>query len=508
MLASAGLLMGATPASAAASTLVRFEPTTSALHVQAQAGQDNNIAVSFAAGMFTVTDTVGVAPGIGCTLRDAHSVTCHLPQAEKVVVDAGDGNDGVDNGSFVPSELRMGAGNDLATGSDGQDLLDLGSGNDFADPRGGADVVVGGLGVDTVSYRNHRANVTVSLDNKANDGIAGEGDDIRTDVENVVDGPGDDVIIGSAAANRFMASPGRDVYAGGAGIDTITYENEGQGVSISLDDRPNDGKPGEADNVRPDIENLIGTLAADTLVGSAAGNVLMGGEGNDLINGGVGNDLILESLSLPLLVVGGANGRDVVAGGPGVDTISYASRTLGVRVQLDNLANDGESGEGDNIRADVENAIGGLGNDVLIGTDGNNVLRGLGGNDAIGALGGNDVLEGGPGSDTLIGGAGLDLATYLAHSGPVGVSLDGKANDGRPGEGDNIRVDIENVYGSNFNDMLVGNGLRNTLRGFGGNDRLYGLLGDDVLIGDGGLDQAYGAAGKDSCSAESRNSCP
>lgn len=55
----------------------------------------------------------------------------------------------------------------------------------------------------------------------------------------------------------------------------------------------------------------------------------------------------------------------------------------------------------------IENAIGGSGNDIIIGNDANNILNG-------GA--GDDVIYGGGGADTLTGGAGKDIFVYASAS--------------------------------------------------------------------------------------------
>src|SRR4051812_19743681 len=57
-------------------------------------------------------------------------------------------------------------------------------------------------------------------------------------------------------------------------------------------------------------------------------------------------------------------------------------------------------------------------------------------------------------------------------------------------EGDS-NVWIDNLYGSEFNDILAGDSnefRHNTLYGLGGNDLLYGLGGDDYLYGGSGND--------------------
>lgn len=118
----------------------------------------------------------------------------------------------------------------------------------------------------------------------------------------------------------------------------------------------------------------------DTLLGSAAGDALFGDAGDDWLDG--------------------AGGGDQLRGGDGRDTVDYSSRRRGVVVTLDGRANDGNSGERDNVAADVEVIRGGRGNDRLIGNAHANML--------IGSKG-RDTLIGGGGEDSLLGGAGKDV---------------------------------------------------------------------------------------------------
>ena len=57
----------------------------------------------------------------------------------------------------------------------------------------------------------------------------------------------------------------------------------------------------------------------------------------------------------------------------------------------------------------IENAIGGSGNDRIVGNGAANVLNGRGGNDEVYGQDGNDILRGGNLRDTLIGGHGADV---------------------------------------------------------------------------------------------------
>ena len=70
----------------------------------------------------------------------------------------------------------------------------------------------------------------------------------------------------------------------------------------------------------------------------------------------------------------------------------------------------------------------------------------------------------------------------------MNVSLDGIANDGAAGEGDNVATTVEQVLGGSGGDTLTGNGAANTLDGRGGGDTIRGGAGNDTLIGGTGAD--------------------
>ena len=56
---------------------------------------------------------------------------------------------------------------------------------------------------------------------------------------------------------------------------------------------------------------------------------------------------------------------------------------------------------------------------------------------------------------------------------------------------------VENVKGTNFDDMITGNSRTNVLEGGEGNDILRGATGSDTLRGGHGNDELYGEAGLD-----------
>jgi len=282
----------------------------------------------------------------------------------------------------------------------------------------------------------------------------------------------------------------RELISGGNGNDIVNYSSRTSALTVTVASvntaSANDGdlsttatSPAENDDIKDDIESIIGSSGNDRITGGGsqgivifggAGNdTLAGGPGNDTLIGGQGNDWFLEGLS------GTTTGADVFVGSDGIDTIDYSGRSAGVTVTLDGTADDGEGGtEGDNVGTDIENIIGGDGNDILTGSSKNN------------------IIIGGLGADSMSGGGGLDTVSYASYSAAVTASLpvtndpnDFSSANGTGGgtEADWIFGDIENLTGGSGSDVLTGNSGPNELVGGTGNDTLIGGAGDDVLEG-------------------------
>jgi Ca2+-binding RTX toxin-like protein len=120
--------------------------------------------------------------------------------------------------------------------------------------------------------------------------------------------------------------------------------------------------------------------------------------------------------------------------------------------------------------------------DILVGTPDDDVLNGLEGDDS---------LEGGMGGDQLLGGSGFDFAEYSNSS--VGVDVDLLFHTARGGDADGDTFDsIEGLWGSQYSDVLRGDGGSNYLIGFDGDDVLEGrgteLNGAEVIDGGNGYD--------------------
>ncbi|WP_374660753.1 calcium-binding protein [Phenylobacterium sp.] len=149
---------------------------------------------------------------------------------------------------------------------------------------------------------------------------------------------------------------------------------------------------------------------------------------------------------------------------------------------------------------------GGAGDDILYGFGGDDSLSGGGGHDVLAGNEGNDTLSGGTGDDYLLGGlgndvidggAGVDWAAYEDATAAVKVDLNLTVAQATGGAGSDKLTGIENLYGSAFNDTLIGNAGVNYLSGGAGNDRLEGGAGDDHLEGGRGADTIIGGDGWD-----------
>ncbi len=160
-------------------------------------------------------------------------------------------------------------------------------------------------------------------------------------------------------------------------------------------------------------DTLTGSAGRDALYGDNGNDVLRGNAAGDLLDGGAGDDT-LEGQDGDDTLQGGI-GDDVLNAGPGVDAVSYLDRSDNVSIFLD--AEDGTSGaegESDTLTG-FEQAIGGAGDDLIVGNVDANFLIGLAGDDTLSGGDGKDTLLGNDGADELRG--GNDNDTLIALSG-------------------------------------------------------------------------------------------
>ena len=225
----------------------------------------------------------------GSDAKDSISIfsSSDVPDSVPVTVDGKGGDDQIRDAydSTAGRSFSGGAGNDKIQGHGGDDFIDGGDGNDEVD--------------------------------------GGEGND------EVHAGAGDDVLFGD-----HYKTPGADVLDGGPGFDQVDEWSIPDApvhplAAVSLNGAPDDGRPGEGDNVQSiekftfhvnstftgsdaaeSVEVLNVSEGSSSLDGAGGNDVLKAWDTNDTVNGGPGDDQVEGGL-----------GNDVVTGGPGKDMI-------------------------------------------------------------------------------------------------------------------------------------------------------------------------------------------
>ncbi|MEX2237732.1 MAG: hypothetical protein WEB00_09380 [Dehalococcoidia bacterium] len=226
----------------------------------------------------------------------------------------------------------------------------------------------------------------------------------------------------------------------------------------------------ELDSARDALIGMIDTPEPQScddpgaILGTNNGETLRGTAGADIICGLGGRDILI-----------GLGGNDLLVGGGDFDYARYDTAPSAINADLQ--AGRVTGGHGADTLVEVEGVVGSDHNDTLYGDGGMNSFWGMGGNDEIRGLG------------------GFDYAEYKEAPSGVTVSLVSRTSSG--GDGNDTLSSIEGVAGSDFADVLTGNGVRNELFGLKGADRLSGGGGHDELFGDEGNDRLTPGAGDD-----------
>jgi Ca2+-binding RTX toxin-like protein len=250
------------------------------------------------------------------------------------------------------------------------------------------------------------------------------------------------------------------------------------------------------------------TTTGDTIVYQAGP-----GETNRVsVNWGTGRPSFSDVPDVENSMTFGPGCQDTFGGGSIIECPG-ASPTATVVVRLadgdDRVQVVGASGT-ETLRGKRHELYGEAGNDQLLSQEGSDLLDGGEGNDELQP---DDMDTGDPASpgDTVAGGPGQDkLQLVDSPQDVLRASLDGVADDGGPGEGDNYLPDIEDIQGSrgasntligtpgpNTIEMISDDRVPNSLVGGGGDDRLLGSSGNDALDGGDGNDTLVGGAFND-----------
>jgi Ca2+-binding RTX toxin-like protein len=289
-------------------------------------------------------------------------------------------------------------------------------------------------------------------------------------------------------------------------------------------------------------DELLGGSANDWIYGEAGRDEIWGRGGNNHLEGGAGNDEYEFAIQSTAEI-------DFIVEAPSldIDRLDFASFDAPINVDLANIAEQVVNANHLTLQLSsgtgIENAYGGdfddtirgnsrdnelagnVGNDNLFGRTGHDRLYGGEDDDRLVGDEGNDTLDGDVGNDTYFFGGmnlGTDTIVEAANLDTDTLDFSGMKHYGLTIDltkyGSGYAVDspylklllvnntaIENVYGTNYRDTIIGNGRDNRLYGRDGNDEITGGGGADYLSGGVGddqfwtdaLDQVYGNAGRD-----------
>ncbi len=417
------------------------------------------------------------------------------------------------------SAFSGGAGDDVATGGQGNQTFKGGVGDDsLSSVRGAdklygdagndtlratldaqADTFAGGAGVDLLDLRadfDFDADIVISGDLAKTATLTGDGKILARisgiEAISITTGAGDDSLVSGAGDDSLGGGDGRNVVRSGAGDDklsvdldaTVDYYDGGIGDDVADIANFSDGRVVMSGDSKLMTVTLGGVVAAR--IANVESFSLFTGDADDSLLGGVGDDYFSAAGGANVMRGGAGDDsfyfefdakKDVVVGGAGNDDVSYSA------------------GSGSVVKAQSTSATG---FDLI--RDGKVVLQATGvervdatgtdGNDTLVGLSGDDLLRGGAGADRLIGGAGIDTADFVSDFGGVSVKLiagktvtakvDGKTGDTLTG--------IENLKGTFFADTLIGDSGDNVIT----DSRVDG----DVADGGAGVD-TFAAMGFD-----------
>ncbi len=447
-------------------------------------GQADTVTVDGSNGN-DVIDVVGAGSSVTVLgLTATTSISGSEGANDRLVVQAGGGKDAITATTLPAGVIQLtldgGAGNDTILGSQGADTVLGGDGNDFVFGDNGNDVAFMGAGDDVFQWNPGDGNDTIE-GQAGSDTMLFFGANVNENINIVANG-------GRALFLRDVANVTMDLddvenidFRALGGADNIVIgDMSGTDVSrIAIDLRGSNGSgDGAADNV-----TQSGTNGADQIAVTGAG-------GQATVSGlSARTDINGAEAALDRLTINALGGDDVVnASGLSADGIGLVIN-------------------------------GGLGEDVMVGSEGDDLINGGDGDDTALMGGGDDTFVWNPGddNDTIEGQAGTD--TMLFNGANAAERIDIFANGGRAlftrdianvvmdlndteaiefnalGGADNIVV--SDLSGTDVETVHVDLGLANGA-GDGAADTvtIRGTTGDDIALvfGDGGVVEVLGLA--------------
>ena len=266
-------------------------------------------------------------------------------------------------------------------------------------------------------------------------------------------------------------------------------------------------------------DSVTGTSYGDVILAGGGHDIVFGYGGGDTIDGGSGNDYLYGVDDADSINGGSGNdeihgnaGADTLDGGADFDTVSFYNSTA-VSINLSTGSHSGGFATGD-VLMNFEGYTLTVNDDTLIGDANGQLIFALEGADSISAGGGDDTMYGDAGADTIDGGDGADWMLYT-DSTAVSINLLTGTHSGTDAAGDvyqNIErfslsqysdsfvadANVENIYGMDGDDTLVGGNINTFIIGGNGADSNLGGTQNDVIFGDTGADTVDGGSGANS----------
>jgi Ca2+-binding RTX toxin-like protein len=415
---------------------------------------------------------------------------------QSLVVDGGDGDDGIHTGSG--SDLLQGAaGNDWLTSEAGHDTLDGGTGDDTLNG--------GGLDADTFVFRpgDGHDKLNVQALDTVNFGVGIKLSDIK--VARLAGGSAGDRLItfvNSDDSLKLFQSDSSDVNPKWDGV-AMRFAD---GTTLSAADMMDLGAFNnllQAGTDQPD--QLIGLELNDTLLGKGGNDHLFGKLGNDVLDGGEGIDFLHGDEGNDTLI--GGLDFDKLYGGVGADTFKILRSAGGDVIALDEGALTGPYVDvpaerdvlwlADLNAADVDTII-----DINSGAldvslkSGEKLVRVESFVTCLSSSLSGVIDDIAFADGTHVSARSL-VNAQLRHSSDGADSLyaevEGSVLDG--GRGDDLLhggLGADTFYGGEGNDQLdAGYGPGNLLMGGAGNDSVTALGDADTVIGGTGDDDIY-----------------
>ena len=451
----------------------------------------------------------------------------------------------------------VGGDNEIVVTGSGNDSLAAGqAGTTFVGSLG-ADTFVGGAGQDVVRYDDEahesKGGVTVTLDGKRDDGVAGENDFVTASIDAVVgtsDGDrltagvrpalldggtgGQDSLVGGPASDNLVL-PGfgsGSVADGNGGDDVFVNQNGipdtldgGDGFDSVQDDDSDSNTPGlqndtitntefvydvldptataSATNVAdagPDAASGPAAVFVDATPSAVVSGVSVGLVGQKLqITGTASADLIqLTQVGRNVTVrVGSGLASAGVFAASSFTSIAISAGGGNDTVRLADAAGGSPLQAGARVSA-------GAGNDTLFGGDGNDQLAGEAGDDYVSGGLGNDIVSGdyvvlrgedvpdaasAPDGNDTVIGGGGSVDIVTYTYRSAAVSLD-LASGGASG----ARGEKDRISGVEY---VIGGQNSDVIKGSTVKDTLFGGPGGDDLRGGAGADRVYAGIGAD-----------